>query len=77
MWHDSCWHARLLSICYLGIRLGVYQTHWECPFWTSGETGGQPAAGEEDDEEAKDRAAAAAVPAQAASSSNAPPPQQP
>eukprot|EP00974_Lingulodinium_polyedra_P011680 1128287-Lingulodinium_polyedra.AAC.1 len=68
-WHDSCWHARLLSMVYLGIRMGVYRTHWECPFWTSGESKATLAQEEHSDEEvAEEKAAAAAVPGQASSS---------
>ena len=31
--HDEVWHSRLLVIISLGIQLGIYKDHRDCPFW--------------------------------------------
>eukprot|EP00974_Lingulodinium_polyedra_P084308 8162562-Lingulodinium_polyedra.AAC.1 len=75
-WLDRCWHSRLLSIIYLGVRLGVYKTQWDCPFWTSGLPATEtkaPVDSSDSEHEATSKAPAVVASAAASSSSSAAP----
>lgn len=73
----QCWHARLLAIVYIGMRLGVYTSVWDCPFWSTGGDLGQQPPEEASDEEQQQALVAAPAAVSAAASSSGDPMQAP
>ena len=50
--HDRVWHERLLVILAIGLQLGTYRNHKECPFWGGPAGGHKPADSSPEMEEA-------------------------
>ena len=74
--HGRVWNSRLLSILYIGARLGVYKDKSAMPLWGGQGAAPPPAEDSEDDAAATDKTAVVAVVAAASSSAAEPPPEE-